>query len=80
MIDWKTRIVADPEVFVGKPVIKGTRIAVQLVLDHLADGWRIEDLLAVYPSLTAEDVTAVFAFSATLLKDEDFVAFAKAAA
>jgi uncharacterized protein (DUF433 family) len=80
MIDWKTRIVADPAVLVGKPVIKGTRISVELILDRLADGWSNEDLLAAYPSLAAADIAAVFAFAASMLKDEYFVAFARAAA
>lgn len=80
MIDWKTRIVADPAVLVGKPVIKGTRIAVELILERLADGWSNDDLLAAYPSLTAADIAAVFAFAAAMVKDEDFIAFAQAAA
>lgn len=80
MIDWKIHIVADPEVLVGKPVIKGTRIAVELVLDRLADGWSVDELLSAYPSLTPADLAAVFAFAAAMVKEEDFVAFAKAAA
>lgn len=77
-MNWRDRIIVDPDILVGKPVIQGTRISVELILDRLADGWSVEDLLAAYPRLTIEDVQAVFAFTAELLKEEDFVALSKA--
>ena len=64
----------------GKPVAKGTRLSVDLVLDRLADGWTAEDLYQSYPRLTPEALQAVFAFAAEILKDEDYVAHAKAVA
>lgn len=57
-------IVVDPDILVGKPIIKGTRISVELVLARLADGWSFDDLLAAYPHLTHEQLQAVVAFAA----------------
>lgn len=76
-MDWKTRIEVNPDILVGKPVIKGTRISVELILDRLADGWSMEDILASYPHLTREDVLAAIAFAAELFKEETFVAVGK---
>ena len=50
-MDWKDRIEVNPAVLVGKPIIKGTRISVELILDRLADGWSMEDVLASYPHI-----------------------------
>ena len=80
LMNWRDYIVSDPEILVGKPVVKGTRLSVDLVLDRLADGWTAEDLVRSYPRLTPEALQAVFAFTAEVLKDEDYVALAKATA
>ncbi len=48
-IDWRQRIVVDPDVLAGKPIIKGTRISVELILDWTANGWSLEDILVSYP-------------------------------
>lgn len=53
------RITVDPNVCFGKPCIRGHRIWVSLVLDFLAEGMTIEEILAEYPDLTAEDVRAI---------------------
>jgi uncharacterized protein (DUF433 family) len=79
-MNWRDYIISDPEVLVGKPVVKGTRLSVDLILDRLADGWTSEELFKSYPRLTPEALQAVFAFAAEVLKDEDYVARAKAAA
>ena len=79
-MNWRDYIVSDPEILVGKPALKGTRLSVDLILDRLADGWTAEDLFQAYPRLTPEALQAVFAFAAEVLKDEDYVAIAKAAA
>jgi uncharacterized protein (DUF433 family) len=80
MVSWKDRIVVDPQVLVGKPIIKGTRISVELLLDRLSDGWSVEDLLASYPHLSRDDVQAALAFVTELFKEESFVAIEKARA
>ena len=64
------RIVADPDVLVGKPVVKGTRIAVEHVLEQLADSLDINELFEVYPDLTAEDVQACLAYACALTAGE----------
>jgi uncharacterized protein (DUF433 family) len=78
--NWKQHIVVDPEILAGKPVIKGTRISVELVLDRTADGWSLEDILRSYPQLTREDVLAAHSFAAEIFKEETFVAIGKLAA
>lgn len=77
-MDWRERIVADPEILLGKPTIKGTRISVELLLDRLADGWSVEDILEAYPHITREDVRAALAFVSEIFKEETFVAMSKA--
>lgn len=48
-MDWKQHIIVDPDILAGKPVINGTRISVELILDRTADGWSMEDILKSYP-------------------------------
>ena len=62
-IDWKNRITVDPHILVGKPIIKGTRIAVEFILDLLANGWTVESILKNYPQLKKEDITAVLKYA-----------------
>lgn len=66
---WQERIVSDPQVMVGKPVVKGTRLTVEHLMEQLAGGWSEADLLASYPGLTHEDLQACYAFAADSLKD-----------
>jgi uncharacterized protein (DUF433 family) len=49
--DWRSRITIDPKVLAGKPVIRGTRMSVEFILDLLANGWTIEEILENYPQL-----------------------------
>ncbi len=58
------RIILDPEVRSGKPVIRGTRITVSDVLEYLAGGMSQEEILADFPDLTAEDIRAALTFAA----------------
>lgn len=76
-MNWKQRIVVDPEILVGKPIIKGTRISVELILDRVADGWTMEDILESYPHITRDDVLAALSFAAELFKEETFIAVGK---
>ena len=68
-MDWQERIHSDPEILVGKPVIKGTRLSVELILERLANGWTEEQLFESYPRLTREDLHAVFAYVYDCLQD-----------
>jgi len=72
-MNWRERIVSDPNILVGKPVIKGTRISVELILGWLANGWTYEQLLEAYPYITREDILAVLAFAAERLREEEYL-------
>ena len=61
------RIVADPRILAGKPVVKGTRIAVDLVLEELAQNPAIDELLAAHPDLTRDDVQACLAYAKAIV-------------
>ena len=65
-----SRIHADPHVLCGKPVIRGTRISVELILRKLSEGATVEDLLDAYPHLTVEDVRAAVAFAADVVAED----------
>ena len=62
-MDWRDRIVSDPDVIVGKPRVKGTRLGVVFLLELFAGGWTTEQVLENYPHLTRDDLRAVFAFA-----------------
>ncbi len=66
MIDWHDRISIDPNVCHGKACVRGTRIMVSVVLDNLAAGMSAEEILASYPSLREEDISATLAYAADL--------------
>jgi len=65
------RIEINPAVCHGKPVVRGTRILVSQILGALSGGDTIEDILADYPSITSEDISAVFSFAGSLAQFED---------
>ena len=69
-MDWQERIMVDPEVLVGKPVVRGTRLAVAFIVDLLAQGWPESELLRNYPGLEPEDIRACLAYAAALLQEE----------
>lgn len=70
---YRNHIHADPEIMFGKPVIKGTRVPVELILRKLGEGETIEDLLQAYPHLTREDILATFSYSADVIGTEEMV-------
>jgi uncharacterized protein (DUF433 family) len=61
-MDWRDYIHSDPEILLGKPVLKGTRLAVDFVLDLFTNGWTEEQVLENYPSLSSEALRAVCGF------------------
>ena len=63
---WPERIVVDPEILAGKPLIRGTRVAVELVLELLAAGQSESEILANYPGLTREDILACLSYASYL--------------
>ena len=80
MADWRDRITADPDILVGKPIIKGTRISVELILGWLANGWSFEQILESYPHITREDILAALAFAAEMMREDKYIAVHKASA
>lgn len=70
MRNHQDRIVRDPQICGGQPVIKGTRVTVRTILASLADGDRAEDILKDFPTLNEEDVRAVIAFAAASAEED----------
>ena len=68
---YQERIVTDPRILAGKPVVKGTRIAVDLVLEELSQNPDIHELLAAHPDLTRDDVQACLAYAKDILTGEE---------
>jgi uncharacterized protein (DUF433 family) len=67
---YQERIISDPRILAGKPVVRGTRIAVSLVLEELAQNPDIDELLAAHPDLTRTDVQACLAYAKAIVTGE----------
>jgi uncharacterized protein (DUF433 family) len=67
------RIMCDPKVMVGKPVIRGTRLSIEYILNLLAHGSTVEDILDEYPGLTVEDIRACLLFASQSLSSATFM-------
>ncbi len=67
------RIVVDPKVMVGKPVIKGTRIPVDAIIRRLAEGLSVKEILEEYPNLKEEDIKAALEYAAKILSGEEVI-------
>ena len=74
-MDWQDRITLDPKILVGKPVIKGTRLAVEFIVDLLAQGWPESEITRNYPDLTRDDIAACLKYATSLLKAEKIYPF-----
>ena len=62
-MNWQTRIISNPNILVGKPTIKGTRISVELILACFASEWSFDDILKSYPHITREDILGALAYA-----------------
>ncbi len=71
-VDWRSHVVIDPAVLGGKPTIKGTRLAIEFVLELMAGGWTDEEILRNYPKLTTASLRAALAYAAQTLRDDRF--------
>ena len=69
MIDWREYIVVDPEICHGKACIRGTRVPVSVVLDILATGLSVDEILQSYPSLDRQSIQATMAYAAELARE-----------
>ena len=68
-MNWQHHIISDKNVLLGKPVIKGTRLSVEFIMQRLANGWTENQLLENYPRLTQQDLQAVFSYIVECLND-----------
>jgi len=75
-MNWQPYVVVDPAVLSGKPVVKGTRLAVEFVLGLPAQGWGEAEILRNYPGLTREQILACVAYAQERLSDEKVFAVA----
>lgn len=73
----QSRIVFDPDVLSGKPIIKGTRISVEIILEWLASGMSTEEIMTEYPHLKKADILAAVTYAAKALKHEELVIIGK---
>ncbi len=78
-MDWRNHIHSDPDILGGKPVVKGTRISVELILEYLAEGASVPEILDGYDHLTEADIRAAIAFTHDLLVKEASAARREAA-
>lgn len=69
-MNWKDRITLDPAVLAGKPVIRGTRLAVDFIVGLLGQGWTEADVLRNYPGLAHEDIAACLQYASEVLQAE----------
>lgn len=69
-MNWRSYIHSDPDVLLGKPVVRGTRLSIDFILGLFAEGWSQEQVLESYPRLSAEALRAVFSFSAECMREE----------
>ena len=69
-MEWSNRITLDADILTGKPVIKGTRLAVEFIIELLAEGWSHDDIIQNYPGITPEDVQACLGYASAVLRAE----------
>jgi uncharacterized protein (DUF433 family) len=72
-MDYRNRIISDHNILLGKPIIKGTRISVELILRKLSEGATLEDLLKAYPHITQEDVFAALTYASQVIANEEVI-------
>ena len=72
-INWKDRIVIEPDIHHGSPCIKNTRIPVSIIIGSLADGMTSDEIIEEYPQLTKQDIYAVLSYAAEVLDQENLI-------
>ena len=72
-MDYTNRIITDPSVMLGKPVVKGTRITVELILRKLSGGMTVDQILGSYPHLSKEDIYASLNYASDLIANEEII-------
>jgi uncharacterized protein (DUF433 family) len=69
-MNWQSRITIDPNILVGKPTIKGIRLAVELIINLMAQGWSTDEILRNYPGISIKDIQACLSYASTSLQPE----------
>jgi uncharacterized protein (DUF433 family) len=69
-MNWQDHITIDPDILVGKPVIKGTRLSVEFIVELLAQGWSEAEILRNYPGLKSEDIRACLLYASEIVRSE----------
>ncbi len=72
-MEWQNYIERNPDILLGRPVIKGTRIGVELIMRKLAGGYSFNDLLNAYPHLTQEQIAAACGYAADVISNEEII-------
>lgn len=70
MRDWKDNIESNPDILYGKPVIKGTRVPVDIILEKMSNGLSFQEIIHSYPDLTDKDLYACLAYASSLIRNE----------
>ncbi len=73
-MNYNERITVNPNIMLGKPIIKGTRITVELILKKLSEGMKPEEIIEAYPILKLEDIFAALSYSADVISKEELIA------
>ncbi len=73
IIEMEERIVVNPKIMVGKPIIRGTRIPADAILKRLADGMSVGEILEEYPNLTGEDIRAALRYVSEVVAGEEII-------
>ena len=72
-MDYRERITANPDIMLGKPIIKGTRITVELIIKKMSESMGIYELLQAYPHLTKEDILSALAYCKAVIANEEII-------
>jgi uncharacterized protein (DUF433 family) len=78
-MNWREHIHSDPAILTGKPVIRGSRVSVELILERLSDGWSEDELLRSFPHVSRDQLRAAIAFAADMVSEEATLARSRAA-
>lgn len=78
-MQWENHIVSENNILAGKPIIKGTRISVEMILQHLNNGWNRQTIKEAYPHLTEEQLNAVFSFIYDCISNESLISLKRSA-
>ena len=79
-MDWRDLIYSNPNIYGGKPIFVDSRITVEMVLDLMAAGWTLAEMVDEYPGIKADYLTAAAAFAAEMIHDEEALARSRARA